>query len=262
MGLTPAAVLYATATQAIKYVVDGSDYLVGVAAKIRNVSGSIINPATEETITAIKDTAGVKKITDALPIGDNRIGRIKLTDDTNLLVIQAGGQAYTLPYAEDQSGTLRRFEVIEDPSEAGKYDLSIVGKVSISKPPTPDGGTPKTVSADTPLEISQAVSPHDTEYVITDAKTFTIQQIVIGCQGDPSADGSSVEIIYYDGTTEHLVERLYVMGASVPFYPDTSTSRDGLAMTGNGTSKKVIVRRIRLSNSNQEIDVVLRGYEI
>ena len=35
----------------------------------------------DAVLDLIKDTDGIKKITDALPVVDNRIGRIKITDD-------------------------------------------------------------------------------------------------------------------------------------------------------------------------------------
>jgi len=73
---SPAAILYDAAKNAIKSVQDGSDYLLGVAAKIRNSGGSIINPATQETLASIKDTDGIKKITDQLPAGTNEIGKV------------------------------------------------------------------------------------------------------------------------------------------------------------------------------------------
>lgn len=95
---TPAAILYDAASHALEIVQVGSDYLLGIAAKMRNAAGTIINPSTEETLTAadtklgtidgvldsIKDTDGVKKITDALPVGDNIIGQTKITDGTDV----------------------------------------------------------------------------------------------------------------------------------------------------------------------------------
>jgi len=75
----------------VKYVVDGADSLLGVAAKLRNAAGTIVNPATQETaaaiqsaIEAIRDTAGIKKITDALPTGANTIGKILIQDGLGL----------------------------------------------------------------------------------------------------------------------------------------------------------------------------------
>jgi hypothetical protein len=76
----------------LKYVQDGTESLLGTAAKLRNVAGTIVNPATEDTLstratqttvaaletilTAIRDTAGIKKITDQLPAGTNEIGKV------------------------------------------------------------------------------------------------------------------------------------------------------------------------------------------
>jgi len=171
MGLSPAAILYDLAGNAIKSVQDGADYLLGVAAKIRNAAGTVVNPATEDTLAgvatetkleavrallatidadtghlnvdlstiatetkleavrallatidadtsnldvalstrateatlatadgrlttidavldSIKDTDGIKKIVDALPIGDNIIGRVKVTDGSSVAAVQ------------------------------------------------------------------------------------------------------------------------------------------------------------------------------
>lgn len=112
--VSPVAVLYDAAGNALKVLQDGSDYLVGVASKLRNAAGTIVNPATEDTLAtraseatlstratqttvaaiqtvleAIRDTAGIKKIVDALPIGDNWIGRTKVGDGTNVAALQS-----------------------------------------------------------------------------------------------------------------------------------------------------------------------------
>lgn len=126
----------------LKYVQDGTESLLGTAAKLRNAAGTIVNPATEgkqddaitkltsldgkdfatqTTLDAVRDnvgeaiespvaytlldrlkasyaklteidtvldainlTAGIKKIVDALPIGDNWIGRVKVGDGTHV----------------------------------------------------------------------------------------------------------------------------------------------------------------------------------
>lgn len=47
-------------------------------------------------LVAIKGIDGIKKIVDALPIGDNWIGRIKLGDGTNLVGQVLDGAAYRL----------------------------------------------------------------------------------------------------------------------------------------------------------------------
>lgn len=56
----------------------------------------------ETLITAIKDTDGVKKITDALPTGDNSIGRVKLTDGGEVASVDDHGGYYPLHVKDDK----------------------------------------------------------------------------------------------------------------------------------------------------------------
>lgn len=159
----------------------------------------------------------------------------------------------------DEYGVCRRIMLVEDEAIPDLWRLAITGKVSVQIAPPPVGGLARSYYADDPLEIGSLLSPHDTSYVIEDGKTFHIQQVIAGCQGDPSEDGSKVEIIFNDGT-EHVVDRIYVHGETqFGDYPDTHTARDGTQLLGNGTNT-IILRRTRLSNSTQEIDAVVRGY--
>jgi len=57
-------------------VLDGSVYRLQSIGKVLNSAGSQINPATQETLTSIKDTDGIKKIIDPLPAGTNNIGSV------------------------------------------------------------------------------------------------------------------------------------------------------------------------------------------
>lgn len=95
--------LFDALANGLEVVQVGADYVLGAAAKIRNAAGTVINPATEDTLLtiysvldAIKDTAGIKKIVDALPTGDNWLGRVKLGDGTNLVGQVLDGAAYRL----------------------------------------------------------------------------------------------------------------------------------------------------------------------
>ncbi|MHA2333772.1 MAG: hypothetical protein ACXAEU_17230, partial [Candidatus Hodarchaeales archaeon] len=63
---------------------------------VLNSSGTTVNPATEDTLDAIKDTDGIKKILDALPSGDNWIGRVRIGDSTNLVAIVNDSGTYRL----------------------------------------------------------------------------------------------------------------------------------------------------------------------
>jgi len=48
--------------------------------------------ATETTLDAIKDTDGIKKITDPLPAGTNEIGKVQITDGTNETSVTEDGR--------------------------------------------------------------------------------------------------------------------------------------------------------------------------
>jgi len=70
-------VLYDAAGNAVAVVSDGGVYRLRTETKIVRASdGSQINPATQETLVSIKDTDGIKKITDQLPVGTNEIGKV------------------------------------------------------------------------------------------------------------------------------------------------------------------------------------------
>ena len=87
---TVARVLFDENGNAIKVTLDGSDYKYEFLGKLRNAAGTIVNPATEDTLSSadtklgtidgvldsIKDTDGIKKITDELPAGTQEIGSV------------------------------------------------------------------------------------------------------------------------------------------------------------------------------------------
>lgn len=141
-------------------------------------------------------------------------------------------------------------------TEEDIFRLPISGKVAISIPPPPPGGTSVTIAADNPLETGD----HTVTYVIPNEKIFHIQQIVVGAAGDPTEKGSKVTITYNNGT-EHVVERIYVSGfTNFGSYPDTGIARDGTILAGNGSTFTLTVNRLKISGTNREIDAVVRGY--
>jgi len=136
-------------------------------------------------------------------------------------------------------------------------------RVAATRPIPPVGSTAVVIAqAEANLSISGS-SPVNTEYIIPTAQTFYLQTLSGGAAGDPSESGSRIDVIYYDGATEHVVTRLYVSGQTTTVvFPDSSQARDGTAMTGNGSTKKIILRRIRLSQASQEVDGEVRGYVV
>ena len=139
----------------------------------------------------------------------------------------------------------------------------LLGQPVVTYPPaSPQGTTEVEIYAETPLVVNNSNSPHDTEYVIPDGKVLRIQIAIVGAGKDPSEKGSKIELIYHDGTDEHIFDRFYTGNETLPprIYSDRSTTRDGENLHGSGTSRKLIVRRTRLSSPDHEIDVQVHGY--
>jgi hypothetical protein len=274
MAKNPAAILYDSSGNAVGVVLDGAVYRLQLEAKVARASdGAYVNPSTEETLTSIKDTDGIKKITDQLPAGTNEIGKVAqgtkaaaadawpqalfdslgvelaVVDDTS---IPAGTRAL-LASGRDASGNAQHLRL------DGNKNLKVTNVL-----PTPPGAATAVIIAqpENELEIAGGVqNPHDTDYLIPSGQTFFLQVVSCGAAGDPSEDGSRVDVVYYDGTTEHIVTRMYLAGQTVyEAFPDSSHARDGTTMSGDGSTKKIILRRIRLSQATQEVDAEVRGY--
>lgn len=182
---------------------------------------------------------GSLALSQAVPIGDNVIGFVRITDSSG-----------SLPE--------RNVDLVYDIAEQ-LYRLAVTAKVTISSPVAPPNTTEVVVSADDPLEVA---TTSDTLYTITSGTVLHIQQLVAGAAGDPNEKGSKVEVYYSSSTGEHLVERVYVIGETqFGSYPDTSTARDGTPLSGSGAGEALIIRRSKLGGTAREIDAVMRGFE-
>jgi len=100
--------LFVKVTAARRLVVDGSEVTQPISAASLPLPTGAATEATlagvarETTLDAIKDTDGIKKITDALPAGDNSIGRVRVRDaGGDQLEVETGAARATL---YDQSG--------------------------------------------------------------------------------------------------------------------------------------------------------------
>ena len=149
MTIDPKYVLYTEDGAPIGAILDGSTWRLAVEGAapgtnigdvgVLNSSDVQIDPATEPTaiaakgvldtidaaIASVKDTDGVKKITDALPAGtnklgtieisdsilagDNTIGRVKLTDGTNVAGVDANNQLKVIAAANTIPAVLANF---------------------------------------------------------------------------------------------------------------------------------------------------------
>lgn len=199
--------------------------------------------ALEATQASIKDTDGIKKITDELPAGTQEIGAVK----QGTKAAGSGAWPTTLYDADGNAVTIT--------DDAGVRRVEILGKVVVTGATPPPLTTPAIIFASTPLTVGS----DDTDFIIPDGESFFLQEILAGNE-DPSK-GASVEVIYDNGT-EHLVARVYIAGVTVPTgFPDEHTSRDGTEMAGNaGQTFKIIVRRIKFTGSDIAIDAEVRGY--
>jgi hypothetical protein len=238
--------------------------------KVLDTGGTAIDPATQATVAAIetalnsiKDTDGIKKITDALPVGDNTVGRFKLTDGTNLLIVFADGESWTTQHG---MGIVARDAVDVAHPVLSEVDGALI---VAAKPPTAPPGTTEFVMAVNEAELSvgsggDVASPHTTESaIIGNTVNLFLQSVNVGTEGDPSEAGAKVEIYWREGAgpTDHLIERIFVAGDTKQItLPNINKARDGTAMTGNGTNTKLAITRTRLSASAQEVDFEIRGF--
>lgn len=197
----------------------------------------------DSVLDSIKDTDGVKKITDPLPAGTNEIGEVAQGTKA------ANADAWPIVQV-DSSGNPATITL-----DAGVYRQEVVGKVTVVGAQPPPSTTPTQINADTPLTVGS----HDTSFTIPNGETFFLQQMVAGNE-DPTK-GASVEVIFDDGA-EHLIARVYTAGETVSIgFSDISEARDGTSLDGNG-SNTIIVRRAKFSGTNIAIDAVVTGYTV
>jgi hypothetical protein len=256
---------------AVSTQVDGHSLTLGSTADA-DTANTVIG-RLKQTITklagglpaALTGAGNLKtSIMESFPAGTNRLGSVRIVDANDLALdlarnttIPANSRGL-LVVGDDEDGKAQALEVSIDPLD-GKRRLQIEGHVSIAAPEPPVGTTVVSFTFSGALSISATQTDN---YVITNGKRFVLQQIVAGSEGDTSEKGSVIEVFYFDGTTEYLVEREYINGFTTQLSPLTETSRDGAqTMDGNGTTKTVRVKRRRLSGSSQEVDFVIRGYE-
>jgi hypothetical protein len=183
----------------------------------------------------------------------------RIHDGTNFLRLKKETDTWTTEHgipvvARDKEDVVRRLVAEEDGT-----------LIVAAKPPSaPPGTTGFVLAADTPLEIGPVPSFHEVvSPAIGNGLDLYLQTIAAGAAGDPTENGSKVEIYWREGATptNHLISRIYLVGQTVNLVlPNVHAARDGTALTGNGTNTYIVIRRERLSTSAQEIDAEVRGY--
>lgn len=216
------------------------------ASEVTLVAADTKLSTIDSVLDSIKDTDGIKKITDELPQGTQEIGAVK----QGTKAVDTGAWPFKFTNA---AGSL----VASLTNDAGVIRQEMSGKVQVTGAIPPPATTAVNVFADTPLTIST----HDTTFTIPDNETFHLQEITAGNE-DPTK-GSVVEL-YFDDGTEHLVSRIYTNGETITRgFSDRETARDGTVMLGNGAgTSNLIVRRTKFSGTAIAIDAVVTGYRL
>jgi hypothetical protein len=231
---TVARVLYDANGNAVGVTLDGAVYKIEMIGKLRNVAGTLVNPATEDTLSAadtklgtidstldsIKDTDGIKKITDPLPAGDNNIGNVDVV--TSALPTGAATEV-TLAAADTKLGTIDGvldaikdtdgIKKITDPLPAGDNNI---GNVDVVTSALPTGAATETTlaAADTKLGTIDGVldSIKDTDGIkkITDELPAGTQEIGSIAQGTPAAAANAWPVVSY--TSDGTATKIYTGG--------------------------------------------------
>lgn len=151
-------VLYDSAGNAVAVVLDGAVYRLRTETKIVRASdGAQINPATEETIASIKNTDGIKKITDQLPAGTNNIGDVDIAS-----ALPAGSNEIgKVAQGTKAAGSGAWPEVLYDASgnavgvidDSGTYRLQVQAKIAAG------GAAQKVILYDDVGNLAMAVLP-------------------------------------------------------------------------------------------------------
>jgi len=251
-------------------VVDGADILdinpSGQAAiqNPPNLDAALSTRATEVTLASIKDTDGIKKITDpvVLGAGNELIGQVKVTDGVDILDVLAEAVAVA-----GLKGVLIVGKTSEGNSVFQLHEAD--GTVVVAaKPPSAPPGTTEFVQAVDEAELSvgaggDVASPHTTlGAIVADTVNLFLQTVNVGTEGDPAEAGAKIELYWQtSGPVNHLVERIFVAGDTKQItLPNINKARDGTVMTGDSADTRLTVTRTRLSNASQEVDFEVRGF--
>jgi hypothetical protein len=151
MGLSPVALLVDEVGNKVGIVLDGAIYRLQGQSKIARASdGAHINPATEETLStadgrlttidsvldSIKDTDGIKKITDPLPAGTNNIGDVDVVSSALPQGAATEATLATRATASAQTDGTQKTQVVDSTGDGLEIDGS--GRAAIQDQPNMD----------------------------------------------------------------------------------------------------------------------------
>jgi hypothetical protein len=262
-----------TTLAALKTNFDAEDFATQTTlAELNTRVGDEVTPATGTVNKHLTDLVA-KDFATETTLATRSTSANQTNGSQKTQIVDADNSPVTVPVDGDAAvGTDRGFPIMgKTVADVFRWlQVEDTGKLSVaSTPPQPPAGTTPFGLAvnEGELEVGaggDVASPHDTDSpLIASGDTLFLQFVLVGTQGDPAESGSKVEVYWVEGAgaTEHLVERFYIDGATESYpLPDLQESRDGTAMLGNGTNTFLRVRRIRFSNTAQEVDFDVRGY--
>lgn len=221
--------------------------------KVFDSDGTAIDPAKESSLqsvltalSAVKDTDGIKKITDALPAGTNLLGKATLSQGGNDAAINASNRLLVEALiATGGAAQLVRLETGDGTGHIATVDSSKRLLVSTGDV-APVGTSPVKVIAQGDVGGGNQA---DTDYTVPDGKKLALTQFFAG--GETSGKESKFELYHSDdgGATDGTLLAFGYIGDG------GQNIRIGLnyEVTGNGTDDVIRMRRERIDAATREL---------
>lgn len=148
--------------------VTSSNELTTISPTANALLGTIGSDSTAllAVLTDIRDSAGIKKINDALPAGNNRIGTVGINDGTNDLPLVNNGSSWAVPVATD--GRQEKTEVLASGTINGGFSSTFNTQT--------EGyyASRLFIESDTAINLDIFYSADNTEFPTTAFETVTI----------------------------------------------------------------------------------------
>lgn len=221
MAKNPAIILYDAEGHPVSVVADGGVYRLASVGKLLDVDGNIITPAKDGSVTslgtiltAIKDTAGIKKIVDPLPAGTNTLGKVDqgAPGASAWLVTGTGGGGSTQVEGRAADGAAPVGNPVLIGGQDGTYVQAILtdtqGRLIIAPP-----GTKSALKGFSNGKVTRAAtSQAPVEWTTYTEQTSNAQRSIASSSANDTAAGTgarTVKLTYYS-----------VSGGSItgPFY--------------------------------------------
>lgn len=247
--LSSGVVLYDASGNAVSIINDSGIYRVSGISKVLNSSGSQIDPATQGTLSdvdtklgtidsvldSIKDTDGIKKITDALPAGTNNIGDVDVA--SSALPTGAATES-TLSSADTKLGTIdsvldsiKDTDGVKKITDALPAGTNLLGKVQLRNPGNSAdlGDASNPVRTDTTGTTTQPISAASLPLPTGAATEATLGGVKTNQESVLDTGNSSVAQLGNGGTFVGTgVDCIGYSAVSITVHSDEDSATDGM----------------------------------